>query len=109
MQYCFQKEVKTRVQYVVEVLGKIEAGLKMPIIDNETRIKYSGSPKEERRVRRMSPDRDGHVSKERNLEERKIHDNKMSPRNNSNREPREDQENKRNKRKVCAFILLQIR
>merc|ERR1712061_254840 len=50
-----QKEVKTRVQYVVEVLGKIEAGLKMPVMHHEKRRSSSGSPeKEERRVRRMS-------------------------------------------------------
>merc|ERR1712088_910359 len=52
-----QKEVKTRVQYVVEVLGKIEAGLKMPVLQHEKRRSSSGSPgKEERRIRRMSPD-----------------------------------------------------
>merc|ERR1712224_894492 len=51
-----QKEVKTRVQYVVEVLGKIEAGLKMPVIRSDKQRSTSRSPgKEERRVRRMSP------------------------------------------------------
>ena len=40
----------------MEVLGKIEAGLKMPVIRNEKQRSTSRSPgKEERRVRRMSP------------------------------------------------------
>ena len=57
----------------MEVLGKIEAGLKMPVIRNDKQRSTSRSPgKEERRVRRMSP----------GDEERK---------------------EKRNKRKVCSF------
>ena len=57
----------------MEVLGKIEAGLKMPVIRSDKQRSTSRSPgKEERRVRRMSP----------GDEERK---------------------EKRNKRKVCSL------
>merc|ERR1712113_757990 len=50
-----QKEVKARIQYILDVLGKMETALQQPIFEEEppSRIR-SPSPKETRRVKRAS-------------------------------------------------------
>ena len=54
--FCsLQKEVKARIQYILDVLGKMETALQQPIFEEEppSRIR-SPSPKETRRVKRAS-------------------------------------------------------
>merc|ERR1712083_834230 len=50
-----QKEVKSRIQYIVDVLGKMETALKLPVLPDKSRTR-SPSPKETRRVRKASTD-----------------------------------------------------
>ena len=55
--YCIlQKEVKSRIQYIVDVLGKMDTALQQPVIPDKVRTR-SPSPKETRRVRKASTDR----------------------------------------------------
>ena len=51
-----QKEVKSRIQYIIDVLGKMEIALQQPVIPDKSRTR-SPSPKETRRVRKASTDR----------------------------------------------------
>ena len=87
---------------MVEVLGKIEAALKMPVIRNNKARSGSPTPeKEERRIRRMSPDEYEDSSKGRRGRNRKMQDRKGSVSQTSSREPSEDKEiKKRRKQKV---------
>ena len=53
--FCsLQKEVKARIQYILDVLGKMESALQQPIFDEEPSRTRSPSPKETRRVKRAS-------------------------------------------------------
>ena len=83
-------------------MGKIEAGLKMPVMQHEKLRSSSGSPgKEERSIRRMSPGGHEDSSKEQRRNNRKPQVSGRSPRGNSSREQSEDTK-KRNKRKVSS-------
>ena len=66
---CFiilQKEVKSRVQYIIDVLCKMDIALEQPVIAPvvEKSRTRSPSPKETRRVRKASSDSDGDRYKE---------------------------------------------
>jgi hypothetical protein len=53
-----QKEVKSRVQYIIDVLGKMDIALEQPVLSPvvEKSRTRSPSPKETRRVRKASSD-----------------------------------------------------
>ena len=87
-------------------MGKIEAGLKMPVIRNDKRRSSSVSPeKEERRVRRMSPGGHKDSSLEHKGSDSKAHGSLRSPGRKTSMD-RSEERKKRNKRKVCKLQLV---
>ena len=53
--WILQKEVKSRIQNIIDVLGKMESALEQPVLEEKSRTR-SPSPKEVRKVRKASSD-----------------------------------------------------
>merc|ERR1712083_793961 len=66
-----QKEVKSRIQYIVDVLDKMDTALEQPVIVEKSRTR-SPSPKETRRVRKTSTDSEIDSSRRKSFKQRKI-------------------------------------
>ena len=92
-----QKEVKSRIQYIVDVLGKMDTALEQPVIVEKSRTR-SPSPKETRRVRKTSTDSENDSSRRKSFKQRKI-----SPSNERSEEIHRRSKSKK-KQKASYFV-----